>query len=191
MIDVVFDACVLYSASLRDLLMNIAVEDVVRAHWSDEIHDEWIRSLLRNQPTLNQESLERTRLEMDDAIEGGLVRGYEHLIPTLELPDANDRHVLALALHVRAKWIVTKNLKDFPKQKLLPHKVEAISPDDFICCALEIDREGVLLAAKKHRLKLKRPPKTIDQYLETLRQQGLAKTVAFLEEYRSEIGKNF
>lgn len=187
MIDVVWDACVLYSASLRDLLMNIAVENVVQAHWSDEIHDEWIRSLLRDRPELNREALECTRREMDDAIDGGLVRGYEHLIPTLELPDPNDRHVLALAIHVRAKWIVTNNLKDFPKESLAAYGIEAVSPDDFICLAQEIDREGVLSAAQKHRLKLKRPPKTVDQFLDTLRRQGLTKTVAFLEQHRSDI----
>lgn len=103
MIDVVYDACV----SLRDLLMNMAAEDVVRAHWTDEIQEEWIRNLLRNRPDLKRESLERTRRAMDETIECGLVCGYEALIETLQLPDPDDRHVLAAAIHVRAKWIIT------------------------------------------------------------------------------------
>jgi hypothetical protein len=37
-----FDACVLYPAPLRDLLMHLAVTDLFRAKWTDQIHDEWI-----------------------------------------------------------------------------------------------------------------------------------------------------
>lgn len=51
----VYDACVLFSGSLRDLLMNLAVVQAVHAHWSDEIHEEWIRSVLRNRPNVRRE----------------------------------------------------------------------------------------------------------------------------------------
>ena len=47
---VVYDACVLYPAPLRDLLMRLALADVCRARWSDTIHDEWMRNLLRQRP---------------------------------------------------------------------------------------------------------------------------------------------
>ena len=40
---VVYDACVLYPAPLRDLLMHLALADLYRARWSDMIHDEWTR----------------------------------------------------------------------------------------------------------------------------------------------------
>lgn len=183
MIDVVYDACV----SLRDLLMNMAAEDVVRAHWTDEIQEEWIRNLLRNRPDLKRESLERTRRAMDETIECGLVCGYEALIETLQLPDPDDRHVLAAAIHVRAKWIITFNLNDFPAENLVSYGVEAVSPDDFICRAKSIDLQGVLQAAQKHRLKLKRPSKNVDEYLQTLRRQKLIETVIFLGNHRDEI----
>jgi hypothetical protein len=32
---VVYDACVLYPAPLRDLLMHLALSDLYRARWSD------------------------------------------------------------------------------------------------------------------------------------------------------------
>ncbi len=41
-----YDANVLYPASLRDLLMRLALEDIFLARWTDEIHDEWIRNVL-------------------------------------------------------------------------------------------------------------------------------------------------
>ena len=35
-----YDACVLYPAPLRDLLMHLALTDLFRARWTDQIHDE-------------------------------------------------------------------------------------------------------------------------------------------------------
>jgi hypothetical protein len=46
----VYDACVLYPAPLRDLLMELALTDLFRARWSEKIHQEWIRSVLKNRP---------------------------------------------------------------------------------------------------------------------------------------------
>ena len=50
---VVYDACVLYPAPLRDLLMRLALTDRFRARWSDAIHDEWIRNLRKQRPELD------------------------------------------------------------------------------------------------------------------------------------------
>ena len=58
---VVYDACVLYPNTLRDLLMELAVRDLYRAKWTDEIHDEWIRNLKQNKPDLPLEKLYRVR----------------------------------------------------------------------------------------------------------------------------------
>jgi len=57
-----FDACVLYPAPLRDFLMRLAITDLFRAKWTDEIHDEWIRNVLKNRPDLTEERLHRTLL---------------------------------------------------------------------------------------------------------------------------------
>lgn len=43
----VLDANVLYPAPLRDLLMRLAVTDLFAARWTERIHDEWIRNLLK------------------------------------------------------------------------------------------------------------------------------------------------
>lgn len=64
----VYDACVLYPAPLRDLLMHLALSDLFRAKWTNEIHDEWIRSVLKNRPDLQQEQLERTRVLMNSHV---------------------------------------------------------------------------------------------------------------------------
>jgi hypothetical protein len=43
---VVYDACVLYPAPLRDLLLRLARKGLVRARWTDQILDECFRSIL-------------------------------------------------------------------------------------------------------------------------------------------------
>ena len=88
-----FDACVLYPAPLRDFLMRLAITDLFRAKWTDEIHDEWIRNVLKNRADLTEERLHRTKALMNSNVRDCLVQGYKDLIPSLNLPDANDRHV--------------------------------------------------------------------------------------------------
>jgi predicted nucleic acid-binding protein len=123
-----FDACVLYPAPLRDLLMRLATTELFRAQWSDAIHDEWIRSVLEQRPELRAQ-LARTRQLMDAHVMDSLVTGYERLIETLDLPDPDDRHVLAAAIAGGADVLVTKNLKDFPADRLAPFGIEAQHPD--------------------------------------------------------------
>ena len=93
-----YDACVLYPAPLRDLLMHLAMTDLYHAKWTNDIHDEWIRNVLANRPDLKRSQLERTRELMNKYVRDCLVEKYEHLILSLRLPDLNDRHVLAAAI---------------------------------------------------------------------------------------------
>ena len=71
----VFDACILYPAGLRSTMMYLALAELVRARWTNAIHDEWIRNVLDARRDLPREQLERTRRLMDIAIPDSLVRG--------------------------------------------------------------------------------------------------------------------
>jgi hypothetical protein len=104
---VLYDACVLYPAPLRDLLMQLAVADLFQARWTKEIHDEWTRNLLADRPDIKPASLARCRELMNRHVSDCLVTGYEALRPTLTLPDPDDRHILAAAIHGQAGAIVT------------------------------------------------------------------------------------
>lgn len=180
---VLYDACVLYPAPLRDLLMHLAVTDLFRAKWTDAIHDEWIRSVLKDRPDLKPEQLQRTRELMNCHIRDCLVTGFESLIPSLTLPDPEDRHVLAGAIRGGADLIVTFNLKDFPPDVLKPYGIEAQHPDDFLARQFDLAPNVVCVAAKRHRGSLKHPPKTVAEYLQTLEGQGLAQTVSGLRQF--------
>lgn len=102
-----YDACVLYLAPIRDVLMHLALADLYRARWTNAIHDEWIRSVLKDRPGLTRAQLERTRDLMNAHARDALIRDFEDLVPSLSLPDPDDRHVLAAAIRGRADVIVT------------------------------------------------------------------------------------
>jgi len=187
MIKAVLDACVLYSAPLRGLLLSLASAGLMEPFWTIEIQNEWTRSLLRNRPDLNRQNIERTCRRMDIHFPRGLIRGYESLISALTLPDPDDRHVLAVAIHTKADYIITFNLTDFPATILQQYGIEAVLPDTFVCRLIQKMPDRVLRAVKNHRLSLTRPSKTAEEYLETLEKQGLAQTVAFLGKYKTDI----
>jgi predicted nucleic acid-binding protein len=176
-----FDACVLYPAPLRDLVMWLALTDLFNAKWTDAIHEEWIRNVLANRPDIKPEQLDRTRQLMNTRIRDCLVTGYEDLIDGLTLPDPDDRHVLAAAIRAGANVIVTINLKDFPAATLSQFSVEALHPDDFVLRLMDLDEEMVCEAVERQRAALKNPPKSVAEHLETLRVQGMQKTVEKLK----------
>jgi hypothetical protein len=184
---VVFDACVLYPAPLRDLLIQLATTRLFRAKWTNKIHDEWMASVLERRPDLTTEQLARTRDLMNSAVLDCVVTGYEHLIPAITLPDENDRHVVAAAIHARVDAIVTYNLKDFPGAELATHGLEAIHPDEFMNFQFDLSEADVVISAQKCRARLKFPPKTAEEYLEKLRSLGLPKTVTALRPFASVI----
>lgn len=179
----VYDANVLYPAPLRDFLMRLALTGAYRARWSAQIHDEWKRNLLINRQDLTSAQLDRTSELMDKAIPDALVTGYEPLIVGLDLPDVDDRHVLATAIKCNAATIVTFNLKDFPAAVLEPLGIEALHPDDFIADLWDLDQAAVLEAAQRQRSSLKNPPHSVRQYLDKLLQQKLPETVKLLSDY--------
>jgi hypothetical protein len=179
----IYDACVLYPAPLRDLLMWLATEDLYVARWTDRIHDEWIRNVLADRPDLKPEQLERTRALMNAAVPDALVTGYEDLIAGLALPDPDDRHVLAAAIRAKADAIVTFNLADFPAASLEPYGVEAIHPDDFLICQFDLNPPAVCRAVRKQRASLRNPPQSVEQVLDTFARQRLPQTVERLRRY--------
>lgn len=167
---VFLDASVLYPAPLRDLLLELAVADLYRAKWSDAVHEEWIRAVLKNRSDLTRAQLERTRDLMNAHARDPLVTDFERLIGVLDLPDPDDRHVLAAAIKGRADLIVTINL-------------EAQHPDEFLTHQFHLSQPDFLKAVRTVRLRLKAPPKSVADYLDTLRAQGLLATVNAIEPF--------
>lgn len=181
------DACVLYPAPLRDLLLSLAAAGIYRAKWSQQIHDEWISRLLANRPDLDPERLRTTCTRMNVAVPDSLVTGYEDLIESLELPDPDDRHVLAVAIRSDADAIITFNQRDFCENELQKYDLYTEHPDEFVSNMITIYTPRVISAVREMRGRLRNPPKDVDDFLATLHQQGLPQTVSKLSDYAESI----
>ena len=181
------DANVLYPAPMRDLLLQLAVSDIFRARWTADIHREWQDALLRNEPHRERAALDRTRQLMDAHVRDCLVAGYERLIPGLELPDPDDRHVLAAAIVGRCDVIITQNVGDFPEAILKSYGIGAQHPDEFLMDLLSFDVAIFCAAVARVRRRLVRPPYSVDEYLGILTRQGLVGTVAELRRFAASL----
>lgn len=177
-----YDACVLHPPALRDLLVRLADAGLVRARWTEQILDEVFESILRRRPDLDAARLARTRRMMCDAVPDCLVTGYERLIDALDLPDLDDRHVVAAAIHGGATVIVTANLKDFPAPVLAPLGIEAMGPDAFVEGLVDTEPDSVLGVLRAQVGALRSPPRELSELLDTLERGGLLRTVAAVRE---------
>ncbi|MBL8270505.1 MAG: PIN domain-containing protein [Steroidobacter sp.] len=140
-----------------------------------------MRAVLAARPDLTLAQLQRTRDLMDRAVPDCLISGHEGLIAQLNLPDENDRHVLAAAIRAQAGVIVTFNSKDFPAAALAPYNIEIQHPDEFISHLFDLSPAQVTKAVRDQRAALKSPPKSARELLDILLTNGLASTVASLE----------
>jgi hypothetical protein len=177
---VVYDACILYPAAMRSLLMYLAISNLYRARWTDQIHDEWIRNVLKDRPDISASQLTETRRLMDYHAKEALVTGYQGLIPSLVLPDVKDCHVLAAAIRCNADVVVTYNIKDFPANVLEPYGIEAQHPDVFLSHLINLEPGIVLAAIHRQIRQLRNPPVSPEEFMDKLEVLQLPQTAAQL-----------
>jgi len=157
----VLDACVLAPMPVCDTLLSLATEPAMYLpRWSDHILAEVAR-VLRDRLKLSEARVERRISTMKAAFPEACITGYEPLIPAIELPDPEDRHVVAAAILGHANAIVTFNTKDFPPDRLELFGLLLQSLDDFLVHQLELNGEVVMD-------KLERQASLINQKLDSL-----------------------
>lgn len=172
------DACVLYPAAQRDLFMWLAASGAIRAHWTHQIHDEWMRNVARDYG-VSRRILERVRQLMDQASGDALIHYYRHHERLFPKTDAKDRHVAAAAAAARSRaetdkvTIVTWNVRDFNQRELSAAGLHAENPDSFLCRLLAETSADVAAAFLAMRDNLRNPPKTGRECADTLAAQGL------------------
>jgi predicted nucleic acid-binding protein len=176
------DASVLYPSTIRSVLMFLAAFDAFRAQWSEDVHREWMAALARNRPDLDAKRIARTRALMEAHLPNAMVVGYQRRIAKLVLPDPDDRHVLAAALHGRAHVIVTSNLKHFPKAVLKSHGMTAQHPDAFVCDLIAADLDRAVRAFAADRARMANPQKSVEEYLVGIEAVGLKKSAEMLRQ---------
>lgn len=173
----VLDACVLYPVAVADSLMSVAATGLFAAKWTTRIEQKWIRSLERERPDL-QGKLSYRRDQMRVAVPDWEIRSsaWEPLMSAVELPDADDRHVLAAAIAGHADCVVTSNLKHFPNDVLGKYSIHALHPDDFLVNQWDLDEIEVIAAFKGMRARWKKPEATPDDFVRAMERNGLVAT---------------
>jgi predicted nucleic acid-binding protein len=153
MASALLDTCVLVPSRARDVLLEIASTGVYRPLWSSEILtelDRTLRLLLARRgasPEKTDAYLTHLFRQMRIIFPDALVTGWEPLIATIQLPDPDDRHVVAAAWAGRADVIVTDNLADFPPAAL-PSSLTRQSLDEFLLDILDLHTAQVVTAVR-------------------------------------------
>lgn len=177
------DANVLYPFLVRDVLLSLAEAGLYRPLWTDAINAEWSKRLIENTPD-KAAKINATILTMNRAFPEAIVDHYADLIPGLDLPDPNDRHVLAAAIRGAANVIVTENTRDFPARILGEYDLETRSTDEFMANISELHPADAVAALKTMRGRYNNPGLSADELLQAMLRCGLVATVAWLTPYR-------
>lgn len=128
---VVLDACVLYPTVLREILLGLAGAGLYEPVWSERILREWVLATAKIGPEAQMIAEGEAALAR-----AGFPRATQDARPEIEarlaLPDANDIHVLAVAIAAHADAILTFNAQDFPRPALAEWNIERRDPDGFL-----------------------------------------------------------
>lgn len=175
---VVLDTNVVYPVIIRDVLFWFAHYDLYTPKWSEHIFDEWKRVMIKKGVTEGEASrrIEKASLAFPDA----LVQNYKGLINHLQLPDKDDRHVLAAAIKTNANLIVTNNIKDFPRAYLQSFGLNAKTADVFLTDIIDLNQEQAIAAFREMVLNKKNPKIHEFEVLSQLRKAGLKDTADYL-----------
>ncbi len=174
----VLDTNVLHPLTVRDLLLWFAYYDLYTPKWSSHIFDEWKSVIIRTGQS--QEEAEKRVQKANEAFPFALVDNYENLIESLDLPDANDRHVLAAAIRTNANVIVTNNLKDFPGEYLKSYGLSTKSADDFLTDIIDLNPHKAIEAFNEMVLNRRNPDLSAFEILDMLRKSDLIDTANYL-----------
>jgi predicted nucleic acid-binding protein len=176
----ILDANVLYPNTLRNLLLSLASDGIYHVKWTTEITQEWSRNLVADRPDIASK-IDRLVELVNLSVQDCLVEGYEYIIPTIELPDLNDRHVVAAAVVGQADAIVTFNLKDFPAELIDKFGVDVQHPDDFLMNQLQLRQFDALEVMRKVRGRYRNPQLSAKEFIELVSRNGLPQTAQYLQ----------
>lgn len=128
---ILIDTCVLYPTVMREVVLGVAATGAFEPIWSSRILEEWARAAIKLGP--EGEAQARAEIAMLRANWPTSERpAAPGLAARLWLPDADDVHVLAVAVDAGADMIMTLNAKDFPRGTLAEEGLERVDPDSYL-----------------------------------------------------------
>ena len=108
------------------------------------------------------------------------MEGYDSIIETLYMPDFDDRHVLACAIHCKADQIVTNNLQDFPASYLKRFDISVLSADEFLADTIDLNPKLASNAFDELVRNRRNPNQDVFQVLAAMRRNDLRRSADFL-----------
>lgn len=186
----ILDANILFPYRKRDILLRCFEAELFQARWSKRILDEWTRNVIKQMPQIRDSILSQQRAMMK-LFPDAVISGHEPLAVALDLPDPDDRHVLAAAIHCCAQYIVTDNTKDFPANIMRKHEIEALNADEFLTKLFDLDRDATMSILEKMRKDYSKPAYSHSEFLDDLVVKGLPILAARVQEHGSGHWKIF
>lgn len=158
------DTCVLYKATLRDVLLSLAEKDVYQVRWSPAVLTEMVSNLADRRGIDPERALagaQYVRAMMEQAFPDATVdqTAYDPLIAAMT-NHHKDRHVLAAAIIGRADVIVTSNVRHFPTASCQPYSIDVQDPDTFLQHQFGLNPELITVVLEDLASKRTKPPLT-------------------------------
>ncbi|MFC6637953.1 PIN domain-containing protein [Sulfitobacter sp. JBTF-M27] len=152
---ILIDTCVLYPTVMREMVLGAARAGLFEPIWSERILEEWARAAIKLGP--EGEAQARAEIALLQASWPKAVRAAApHVAQRLWLPDADDVHVLAVAVDASADLLMTLNAKDFPRGTLSEEGISRVDPDSYLMTLwmeapkdIEAAAQGVLDTAQR------------------------------------------
>lgn len=190
MLSVFLDANVIYSITLTDVLLTLAEHDLFLPLWSPNVLQEAQEAASRTLPDAAQQAF-RKRLKMiDQAFPESSIHVEESEWSQFDLPDPDDRHVLAAAAQGQADALATRNIKDFPQKLLDSFSIQVITPDDLLCVLLRRNPEATASAIRELIDSRHRPPINIPDFAKRLERSGATQFAAAIAHIRQPFGNH-
>jgi len=170
---VVIDANIFFRMWILDPVLTLADEGVFEPLWSDAIMQEASRNLPKAWKGATAAQIAAFLAVVNKAYPYAQVPDWREHMEGLELPDPDDRHVLAAAIAAEATSIVTLNLADFPQTVVNRYGIRVEHPDDFLCRMYDSDPQKADMAIRRMIENKKHPPRTLAEEYTGLDKAGL------------------
>lgn len=177
---VIYDANALFGALQRSILVRVGVHQTkfnLRIMITHEILDEMTAAVRNKYPDFSTEQGDSLKAAIIASVSDCLVTDYDQLVPTLEISDPDDRHVLAAAIHARAQAIITDD-RDFDQVSLEPYDLVAQSPDDFLTDLFDLNPTAMRQLVAEEAFTR---DDTIDDLIDLLEERGLIRFAQHLK----------
>ena len=190
MLSVCLDANVIYSITLTDVLLTLAEHDLFLPLWSPNVLQEAQEAASRTLPDAAQQAFRKRLIMMDQAFPESSIHVEESEWSQFDLPDPDDRHVLAAAAQGQADALATRNIKDFPQKLLDSFSIQVITPDDLLCVLLRRNPEATANAIRELIDSRHRPPINIPDFAKRLERSGATQFAAAIAHIRQPLGNH-